>query len=169
VAEASSAADEPLVRRATAADLDEMMALWRDLNDLQAPWRVFPPRPRVEEDMRRSYERAVGDRRSILLVAVRDGRVVGTAYGHPIVPSSLSDEPALELSSVVVAAEARGRRIGRALAAEVGRFAADQGLGHVVVRTFAENEEALGFWRAVGFRPRMVQLVAAPDDLAAEA
>jgi len=158
-------AEDPIVRPATADDVDAMMALWHDLDDLQAPWRVFRPRRDVAETMRRSYERAVADRRSIVLVAEHGGRVVGTAYGRPAVPSSLSDEPALELSSVVVAPDARGGGIGRALIGAVGRFAADQGLTRVVIKTFAENEDALGFWGAAGFRPRMIQLVADVRDL----
>lgn len=158
---------EPVIRRATAADVEEMMALWHGLDDLQAPWRVFPPRQTVPEDMRLSFERALNDRRSIVLVAESSGRVIGTAFGHRVVPSSLSDEPALELSSVVVAPGARRAGIGRALVAAVGRFAAGQGLRRVVIKTFAENREGLAFWLSVGFRPRMVQLVADPAELVA--
>jgi len=50
--------------------------------------------------------------------------------------------------------------VGRALATEIGLFARRQGIRRVVIKTFARNESALAFWQRIGFRPRMVQMVA---------
>jgi hypothetical protein len=36
----------------------------------------------------------------------------------------------------------------------------------LVVKTYAENEAAMRFWRALGFGPRYVQLTASTEDLA---
>jgi ribosomal protein S18 acetylase RimI-like enzyme len=156
---------EVVVRAATAADVEAIMDLWRELNRHQAPWRVFPPRSRMEQEMRRLYERGLGDPRASVLVAEAGGRVVGTAFAHLIVPSSFSDEPAVELSGVVVSPEHRDRGVGTALAAEVGRFAERQGVRQVVIKTFARNTDALEFWRGLGFEARMVQMVADPAEL----
>lgn len=153
-------ADELTVRPAQASDLDALMDLWRELNEQQEPWRVFPPRPSMEEEVRLSYQRAVDDPRSLLLVAEARKRIVGTAWGHRVVPSSFSDEPAIELSGVVVAPDRRAEGVGRALATEIGLFARRQGIRRVVIKTFARNESALAFWQRIGFRPRMVQMVA---------
>jgi GNAT superfamily N-acetyltransferase len=154
-----------VIRAATSSDLEAIVDLWRELNRQQAQWRVFPPRAGMEAEMRRLYERGLGDPRACVLVAEADGRVVGTAFAHPVVPSSFSDEPAVELSGVVVSPEHRGRGVGTALAAEVGRFARGQGLRRVVIKTFARNTGALEFWQRLGFEPRMVQMVADPREL----
>jgi len=163
--DAFAPSDELSIRAATASDLLALMDLWRELSEHQAPWRVFSPRPAMEEEVRRSYQRAVDDPRSLLLVAEVGGRIVGTAWGHRVVPSSFSDEPAIELSGAIVAAARRGEGVGRALATEIGRFAERQGIRRVVVKTFARNEDALEFWHRIGFEPRMIQMVADSERL----
>jgi hypothetical protein len=70
------------VRRARESDLPSCMAMFEELNVLQAPWRVFPPRPEMPSEMRRRYEAAVDDPDAALMVAEEDGRVVGMAAGH---------------------------------------------------------------------------------------
>jgi len=62
--------------------------------------------------------------------------------------------------------DARGRGIGRALVAEVAAWAGRQGVRLVVLKTYSQNEEALRFWSALGFRPRYVQMTAPVDELA---
>jgi len=153
------------VRPATRADVDAVMDLWRELSRHQEPWRVFAPRSEMEADVRRSYERALTDPGSLVLVAEVEGRIVGTAFGHPVVPSSVSDEPAIELAGVVVSAGERKAGVGRALVDGIARFARDQGIGRIVIKTFARNEGALEFWRRLGFEPRMVQMMGESDRL----
>jgi ribosomal protein S18 acetylase RimI-like enzyme len=46
---------------------------------------------------------------------------------------------------------------------ELFAFARRSGVAWVSLRTFSENADALRFWRDLGFRPRIVQLVAATD------
>jgi ribosomal protein S18 acetylase RimI-like enzyme len=53
------------------------------------------------------------------------------------------------------------------LVAEAAGFAAENGVGHVTLNTFSQNESALGFWQAMGFSPRVVQLTASSQELAA--
>jgi ribosomal protein S18 acetylase RimI-like enzyme len=163
----SSAAAAPVtegaaysIRKAREDDLDTVLALWHDLNRFQLPWRVFPPREGLEAEVTAWYRRGLTDPESILLVAEASGAVVGTAFGHLVVPSSLSDERAIELSGAVVRPSHRRLGIGEALAREIGRFAAGLGVRSVVVKTFARNEAALAFWERMGFEPRMVQMVA---------
>ena len=161
---------EVRVRPATAGDLPSVFELLAELTDLQSDWRVFPPRAAIQEEVAATYRHAVEDPEGedLLVVVEADGAVVGTAFGHVVVPSSFSDEPALELSSVVVRPSHRGRGAGRALAREIARFARRRGIRMVTLKTFAQNEPALRFWQAIGFRPRMVQMVAPADLLARE-
>jgi GNAT superfamily N-acetyltransferase len=83
-----------------------------------------------------------------------------------VVPSFFSDEAAVELSGVYVKPSHRGRGAGSLLAREVARFARRLGLARVTLKTFAANEDALRFWRGLGFEPRMVQLTALAEEIA---
>jgi GNAT superfamily N-acetyltransferase len=153
------------VRRAGPADLPVILELIEELDRLQRPWRVFPPRPSFGDELAARYRSALGDSGEIVLVAIEAGEVVGTAYGHVTTPSTVSDEPALELSGVMVRPSHRGRGIGRVLTEEVGRFARRAGVRMVTVKIFAQNDEAVRFWERVGFRHRMLQMVAPAESL----
>jgi GNAT superfamily N-acetyltransferase len=78
----------------------------------------------------------------------------------------MSDELAAELSNVIVRPDAWERGVGRALVAEIGRWATGRGVRRVMIKTYAQNEEALRFWEAIGFEPRFVQMTARAEDLA---
>jgi ribosomal protein S18 acetylase RimI-like enzyme len=154
------------VRPARRDDLPAILELLAELDGLQRPWRVFPPRSGFGEEVAARF-RSSFDKPDLLLVVAMDGEeVVGTAYGHVVVPSFFSDEAAVELSGVYVKPSHRGRGAGSLLAREVARFARRLGLARVTLKTFAANEEALRFWQGLGFEPRMVQLTALAEDLA---
>jgi GNAT superfamily N-acetyltransferase len=113
------------------------------------------------------YRRAIldPDGDDLLLVAEEGGIVVGTAFGHVVVPSAVSDEPAVELGGIIVRPSHRERGIGLALAEQVARFARKRGIRIVTLKTFAANEPALRFWERIGFAPRMVQMYAPAERL----
>jgi GNAT superfamily N-acetyltransferase len=151
------------IRRAREEDLPVILALLEELNEVQREWRVFPPREDYREQLLGRYRTALDRTDSLVLVAVDGDRVVGTAYGHVHVPSTFSDEPALELAGVFVAPSHRRRGIGMALSREVARFAKDLGVRRLTLKTFAQNDLALRFWETLGFTPRMVQFTGDPD------
>jgi ribosomal protein S18 acetylase RimI-like enzyme len=156
---------EAAIRRAREDDLASCLAMFRELDDLQRPWRVFAPRVRIEEEMARSYRAALDDADSILVVADDQGEVVGMAAGHVHRPSTFSEQRAVELSSVFVRPSHRRQGIGRALTAEVARFAREAGAERVTLRTFAQNEAAVEAWRRMGFEPRALQMTAPSERL----
>jgi GNAT superfamily N-acetyltransferase len=151
----------PQVRAARPDDLPAIMSMFGELADLQRAWRVFAPRPTLAADMESRYLAAMEDPDALLVVAEdQDGEVAGMALGHLHRPSTLSDEVAVELSSVMVRPAIRGRGVGRDLADEVRRFAHRRGAKFVTLKTFAQNEGATAFWERVGFTPRVIQMVA---------
>ena len=156
------------VRPATGRDLPATLELVAELDRLQADCRVFAPLPDLRQEVAERYRRAIDDPGGddLLLVAEEGGLVVGTAFGHVLVPSTVSDERAVELGGVIVRDAHRGRGIGLALAQEIARFARARGIRIVVLKTFASNEPALRFWERIGFLPRMVQMVTHADRLA---
>ena len=101
------------VRQATAEDVPSLVALFQELDRMQADWRVFTPRPGFYDEVGAKYNEALADPDTVVLVAEdEDGEVVGMAYGEARTPSRFSDERALELSGVVVRAGYRGRGRG---------------------------------------------------------
>ena len=129
------------VRQATVEDVPSLVALFQELDRMQADWRVFTPRPGFYDEVGAKYNEALADPDTVVLVAEdEDGEVVGMAYGEARTPSRFSDERALELSG------------------EAGRFAADRGVRWVELKTFAPNRGAMEFWEDLGFTARVVQL-----------
>ena len=113
------------VRQATPEDVPSLVALFQELDRMQADWRVFTPRPGFYDEVGEKYQEAINNPDAVVLVVEDDERdVVGMAYGEARVPSRFSDERALEISGVVVRAGYRGRGVGRELVAEAARFAA---------------------------------------------
>jgi ribosomal protein S18 acetylase RimI-like enzyme len=155
------------VRRARDPDIPAISALFAELDGLQHDWRVFTPRPGFYDGVAEKYRQALTTDDALVLVAEDEGEIVGMAYGEIQVPSRFSDERALDVSGVVVRAGHRGRGVGRALVAEAAGFAAENGVGHVTLNTFAQNASAMGFWEAMGFSARVVQLTAPSQELVA--
>src|SRR5205814_9703869 len=99
-----------------------------------------------------------------VLAAEAKGDVVGMAYAEVRVPSRFPDEGALERSGVVVRSGHRGRGVGRELVAEAARFAREKAVRFIELKSFSPNQSSMAFWRALGFNPRVVQLVASTDE-----
>jgi GNAT superfamily N-acetyltransferase len=154
------------VRQATPEDVPSLVALFQELDRMQADWRVFTPRPGFYDEVGEKYQEAINNPDAVVLVVDDDeGEVVGMAYGEARVPSRFSDERALELSGVVVRAGYRGRGVGRELVAEAARFAEARGIEWIELKTFAPNRGAMEFWEELGFTPRVVQLTSGTRDL----
>ncbi|HEX6231452.1 MAG TPA: GNAT family N-acetyltransferase [Actinomycetota bacterium] len=154
------------VRQATPDDVPSLVALFQELDRMQADWRVFTPRPGFYDEVGAKYQEALNNPDAVLLVVVDDeGEVVGMAHGETHTPSRFSDERALEVSGVVVRAGYRGRGVGRELVHEASRFASERGIAWVELKTFAPNRGAMEFWEELGFTPRVVQLTSPTKDL----
>ncbi len=148
------------VRKATAEDVPELVAMFQELDRMQRDWRVFTPRPGFYDEVAVKYRESLDAPDRLLVVAEEDGEVVGMAYGEVRVPSRFSDERSFEISGVMVRADHRGRGVGRALAEEAARFAEELGIDWMELKIFWPNEQAMGFWRTLGFTPRVVQVTA---------
>lgn len=154
------------VRQATPEDVPSLVALFQELDRMQADWRVFTPRPGFYDEVGEKYREAMTHPDSVVLVAADDeGEVVGMAFGEMRTPSRFSDERALELSGVVVRSGYRGRGVGRELIGEAARFAEGRGVAWVELKTFVPNRGAMEFWENLGFEPRVVQMTTTTRDL----
>ena len=149
-----------ILRPAREEDLPQVLALYGELSAYQRDWRVFEPRRSELDEAAARFRDAAADPQALLLVAEQEGRLVGMGLGHVRPVSTYSEELALDISNVVVAASHRGSSVGRAIVDALAAFGREKGVTRATVRVFAENARAVDFWERLGFRPRLVQLVA---------
>ena len=79
------------------------------------------------------------------VVAELDGQAVGMASGTP------PEAGGVELLSMWVAPDARGRGVGELLLREVARWALSQRAERLVLRVYTSNEHAISLYRRSGF------------------
>ncbi|HYG70676.1 MAG TPA: hypothetical protein VEC15_00115, partial [Actinomycetota bacterium] len=79
------------VRQGTPEDVPSLVALFQELDRMQADWRVFTPRPGFYDEVGEKYQEAINNPDAVVLVVDDDeGEVVGMAYGEARVPSRFS-------------------------------------------------------------------------------
>jgi diamine N-acetyltransferase len=148
--------DEVVVRRATVRDVDDILALAREVQALHAAARpdLFTPDgsespAEVVARMERAHENGYW-------VATVGGHVAGYAYAR------WQDEPAspwkhatrtLTLDAMGVAASHQRRGIGERLWAAVREEARRQRVDRVILNVWAFNEAARTFYERMGFTP----------------
>jgi ribosomal protein S18 acetylase RimI-like enzyme len=150
-----------LVRPARRADLPDLGRLGAALAQAHHDWD--PQRFFMVDEMADGYAwwlgRELRNDAAVVLVAEQAGRIVGYAYGR----LEERDWNALrdacgEAVDLIVDPEARGT--GAGLALMQGLVSALEGLGapRVVLYAAARNRKAQRFFRALGFRPTMVEM-----------
>jgi GNAT superfamily N-acetyltransferase len=105
----SSRFDEGLlVRRAVAEDLPDLLALLAQLHEEEAPQSV-------SEELSATFAEILASRMRALLVASRDGALVGTLDLLVVANLTRGGRPWAGIENVVVDAACRRRGVGRAL------------------------------------------------------
>lgn len=150
-----------VVRPATPSDLP---ALGRLGAALAALHHEFDPRRFfVVPDMHEGYARWLGKElenpRAVVLAAARGRRVVGYAYGRLEGRDwNALLAPCGHAIDLVVAPEERGVGVGRALALALFEALEARGAPRVVLSAAARNRHAQRLFRALGFRPTMLEM-----------
>ena len=135
------------------------MLLWRELEEAQGAYRLYPPVAEAEERIAAAFRAGIDEDDAEVLVALDGDEPVGMVLVRLERPSRMSDEPAVELSRVVVRADRRGSGAGKALVDAAEAWARDRGVRTMVAAIFVQNERSRGFWRAVGFEPWVERMV----------
>ncbi len=146
----------------TAADLGPVGALAEALVQRHHAWdpRRFFTTPDVAQAYRDYFESQLGAPGLVLLVAELEGRVVGYLYGtaEEARDWAMLLERHGAVHDVFVEAGARRRGVARALLEGARARFADRGLPRVVLYAAAANAEGQALFRALGYRPTMVEL-----------
>lgn len=114
-------------------DTEQVVALWYS-SGLVRPWN----------DPHRDIERKLAVQRELFLVGEADDRVIASAMAG-------YDGHRGWVNYLAVAPEARGAGHARALMAEIERLLLARGCPKVNLQVRADNEQALGFYRALGY------------------
>jgi N-acetylglutamate synthase-like GNAT family acetyltransferase len=102
----------------------------------------------------------VADPAVTVLVAERDGRVVGLASMH--VMPLIERAPLGRLSAIVVAADERRAGIGRALVERVESEARARGCERLELTSAERRADAHAFYRDLGFEPASQRFIKSP-------
>jgi RimJ/RimL family protein N-acetyltransferase len=153
------------VRAATPEDAEPLLALVRSV----AAEEVYIKTEKVDRspEQEREWIRGFDGRSSLLVVAVLDGVIVGSADFARGRPSKSAHVVELGLA---VQSEARGLGIGRALLETGTAWARSVGARKLHLQVFRSNERAIGLYRSLGFEEEgrlkdHVVLRGRPDDL----
>ncbi len=86
----------------------------------------------------------------------RDEGVVGVAFGRVVANHRYDPAVAGNVDQVYVRPDHRRQGIATRLVAEVCRFFVQEGVTDLSLRYVIGNDEAAGFWQALGFAPRII-------------
>jgi GNAT superfamily N-acetyltransferase len=147
------------IRPAQRVDLDRLTALQLALQDhLEAS---NPSLWRMSDQTRAQLKGQLAARLAVpggcVMVAehIEDG-VVGVIYGRIVTNKGYTPSRTGMVDQAFVQPQHRRRGVGARLVAELCRFFAGQGIEDLSLRYVTGNEEAAGFWVALGFTPRIV-------------
>jgi ribosomal protein S18 acetylase RimI-like enzyme len=90
-------------------------------------------------------------------VATIDGEPCGLVSVHPD-KDYFTGHPRAYVDILVVARQAEGRGVGRALMDYVERWARDRAFREVVLDVFADNQRAIAFYERQGYRPDHIRM-----------
>jgi ribosomal protein S18 acetylase RimI-like enzyme len=150
------------VRPATAADIPVAgrlgAVLVRMHHELDAQ-RFMPATPRTRHGYASWLRSQLEERSVIILVAERDGEVIGYTYAAIEGPDWMSLRgPAGVLHDIVVDPAARGQGIGRLLLEATIAALEARRVPRIVLSTAARNEAAQRMFARAGFRPTMIEM-----------
>ncbi|HVX38576.1 MAG TPA: GNAT family N-acetyltransferase [Gemmatimonadaceae bacterium] len=159
---ATAGASATIVRPAVAADLDAIGRLGALLVELHHEFdrdRFVPATP----ETRRGYASWLGSQLDepsvIVLVAEREGRVVGYAYAGLEGRDYMTLRgPAGVLYDIIVDPAARGHGIGRRLLEATVAALEARGAPRVVLSTAERNRSAQRLFESAGFRRTMIEM-----------
>ncbi|RBP98116.1 GNAT family N-acetyltransferase [Bifidobacterium aemilianum] len=147
------------VRSAQADDIDGIHSLLRQTLQLHHSLRpdlFHPDGAKYDKgDLARILEDF--DRPVFAAVAPHSGKVLGYAFTRLVQDSgnrAMNPLWTLYLDDLCVDKAARGRHLGQALFRHVREYAASIGCYNLTLNVWEGNEQALGFYRALGLKPQ---------------
>jgi len=157
--------DSTTVRPAASDDLDAVVELWAELVDYhqEIDPRFWERSPEGKRIYRGWAQETIEDEERLLLVAEVAGEIVG--YSHAYLresPPPMVDRTAGLIADLAVTERFKRRGIGRLLAEATLEWFDEKGTDGAMLSAAVLNDEACGFWRAVGFEPLFYNMIRRP-------
>lgn len=145
-----------IIRPATTADADTVLALADRLRVGVAPWREEAAVTTAVRGWVETSLATMGEPGHAVLVAELDHDVVGFITLSP--GMHWAGDPDASIGELVVSTEAEGRGLGHALVEAAMERARENGCTRISVSTGAANERARSLYRRLGFEDEDVTL-----------
>jgi len=133
-----------IIRPARLDDIDSLTKLVSELFEIESDF--YPDSGRQRKGLNLLLE----DKRSIILAAEKEGKVVGMCSVQTVI-STAEGGPAGLLEDLIISAEERGKGIGKALLDEAGIWAYNQGITRLQLLFESDNEGARDFYNKLGW------------------
>ena len=146
-------------RAATVADLDALVEMHLELQDHleranPALWRMKDQaRAQVKGQL---HSRLTGSNNRTLVAEHEEDGIVGVVFGRVVINEHYLPSRTGMVDQLFVRAAHRRARVGSGLVAGLCAYFAGAGVEDLSLRYVAGNDEAKGFWAALGFTPRIV-------------
>jgi len=141
-----------LIRPARPADLPAIVALWRELQDINAS---FDPRLTLNEGAADWFIGYLGDQldnpHMAVLVAEHEKTVVGYTFGQIMQRPTLASGDCGYVADVCVRDGWRGRGVGRQLYERLRSWFLAHGVTAIEVQVVRANPASQAFWRKMGY------------------
>lgn len=141
-----------LIRPAQPPDLPAVVALWRELQDINAS---FDPRLKLSEGAADWFIGYLGDHldnpHMAVLVAEHEKTIIGYAFGQIMRRPTLASGDCGYVADVCVQEGWRGRGIGRQLYGRLRRWFLANGITAIEVQVVRANPASQAFWRKMGY------------------
>ena len=151
-------AEDLLIRRADRSDVEKLtklMLLFQRHMEKSNP-RVWRITEEGEAHLREEIEEMLAKEDGRMLVAVKDGAIVGFIYGKFSHRTTYTPNNIGRNSVLYVKERFRRRGIGRRLVGELCRFFASKNVEEVTLNYIIGNKEGEGFWKTLGFKPARI-------------
>lgn len=112
----------------------------------------------IAQEGEAAYTRMLGDERHVIALAELDGKAVGYLSGALREPSTWRTVRMAEIFALYIVPDYRSQGIGEQLVRSFVPWARERGAERIAVAAFAANEDALRFYRRVGFVPFEIML-----------
>jgi ribosomal protein S18 acetylase RimI-like enzyme len=151
-----------IIRRAEAGDVDQLGELGAALMRVHYafdPRRFLTPGDDAESGYAQFLGSQLDDAKSFVLLAERQGRIVGYVYAgiEPLSWKELRDECGY-IHDLLVTDDARRSGVGDALLSGAIEWLTERGMPRVVLWTAAQNEAARRLFERRRFRTTMIEM-----------
>ena len=150
-----------IIRPGTAADLEQVAKLWRELvrYNVARDGRLPDATPGGAEKWQRRLKGLLEDPTGRLHVAEADGRLVGFSTGFlRYAPDVFERQKTGHVSDIFVDPGWRRQRVAQRLLSAVTGWFQEEKVDHIGLGLVAKNSAAVNFWRGVGAQEYRVQM-----------